>query len=69
MIERILTKEEIHNALTSPLHISTIKVDGPGRVSLDYIGNKATVSLNPVTGKLATAWPTGKRARAKYGGG
>lgn len=56
--ERSISKEDIISTLKAPLDISKIKVDGKGRKSQRFIGVKATVTANPDTGIVSTAWPT-----------
>ena len=58
----------IGEALTAPLHIGSVELDDLGRPSQRFIGNSATVALNPNTGVIPTVWHTGSRYRKKYGG-
>lgn len=67
-IERNVSNEEIQNALKSPLKVENRGIDKLGRKSIKYIGNRATVVINPDTNKQVTAWPTSKRVRKKYQG-
>lgn len=59
----------IQAALTKPLEISKIKEDGNGRKSKRYIGEQATVAVNPATGVVTTVWPTSSKLRDKLKGG
>lgn len=40
--------------------------DDLGRNSQRFIGDKATVNMNPDSGKVTTVWKTGKATRKKY---
>ena len=66
--KRSVSLTGISEALTQPLHIGNTVIDDKGRSSKHYIGNAATAVLNPNSGEIATAWPTSKRLRKKYGG-
>lgn len=66
--DRKVTAKEIGDALVNPIHIDKIKVDKQGRRSIRYIGEKATVNVNPDIGKIATVWQTGRRQIRKYKG-
>lgn len=59
----------IQDALTKPLEIGKIKEDGRGRKSKRYIGEQATVAVNPDTGVITTVWPTSSKLRDKLKGG
>lgn len=60
---------DIQDALTKPLEISKIKEDSKGRKSKRYIGEQATVAVNPDTGVVTTVWPTSSKLRDKLKGG
>ena len=60
---------DIQEALTKPLEISKIKEDSKGRKSKRYIGEQATVAVNPDTGVVTTVWPTSSKLRDKLKGG
>lgn len=62
---RYVTAKEIENALTKPIHIDKMSVRNNGR-SQRFIGNNATVNVNPDTGNIITVWKTGERKRRKY---
>ncbi len=59
-IERNVSASSIKDALTNPLKIGKIKIDKDGRKSQRFIGEGATVNINPDTGALITSWKTGK---------
>lgn len=58
MAARNVTMESVLDALTNPLDITPVKYDEEGRPSFKAIGRKATVAINPETGKLSTTHPT-----------
>lgn len=66
-IQRKLEVESIKEALTNPLKIGKIQIDKDGRKSQRFIGEGATVNINPDTGELITSWKTGndKKKEAK----
>lgn len=64
--ERNITIDDIKDALNNPLHIDDIKIDSLGRPSQRFIGEDATVNVNPTNGTIATIWKTGKSKRNKY---
>lgn len=66
MSERNVETPDIENALKNPLHIGDIVIDEHGRKSQRFIGENATVNINPDTGKITTVWKTGKSTRKKY---
>ncbi|ABB15024.1 hypothetical protein [Carboxydothermus hydrogenoformans] len=49
------------NALHNPLKIGKIKVDDEGRKSKKYVGEKATVTVNPDTGTVIQVNPTSSK--------
>lgn len=55
-----VTIEEIIDALRKPLDLKNPKADRNGRISQRYIGEKATVSINPENGMLIQCNPTDK---------
>ena len=63
---RNLDFEDIQDTLNNPLDYGKIKTDNQGRKSINIYGKKVTVSINPDTGKLATARPTNKRELKRY---
>ncbi len=50
--------EEIADALRTPLDLKKPMVDGNGRVSQKYIGERVTVSINPENKMLIQCNPT-----------
>lgn len=65
MDERLVPFEAIQDALGNPLDIKPIKYDTPGRPSFVVIGEKATISINPKTGKITTTYPTHTKTAQK----
>ncbi len=65
--ERGVSADAINDAIRSPLHVKPAKEDTGGRKSQQYIGNGATVVINPETGNVISTWKTGTSARNKYG--
>lgn len=65
-LQRNVSVDEIKDALVNPLHIDAIKIDSLGRTSQRFVGEKATVNLNPETGTVSTIWKTGKSKIQKY---
>lgn len=64
--DRKVSSKDVLNALTKPLHIGDVKVDKSGLPSIRYIGNDATVNVNPDNGVIVTVWKTGSKAKRKY---
>jgi len=67
-VKRGVSAKSIQEALTNPINIGNIKTGSDSRHSQRFVGNNATVSINPDSGALVTAWKTGNSARKKYGG-
>lgn len=70
--ERNVSINDIVSALKNPLNDVKTAVDDIGKPSRRYIGNKATVVVNPNTNALVTVWQTGRKTaerlrRKKYG--
>lgn len=63
--ERGVSAQDITQSLTSPLKLGTIKVDTQGRPSRQYIGEHATVAVNPETGAAVSVWPTHTKTAKK----
>ena len=53
--------EDVRNALIKPLDIKEIKIDNLGRKSQKFIGEKATISINPETGNIIQTNPTSSK--------
>lgn len=66
---RNIAESQIDDAINNPLSKGDIVIDEQGRKSVKYIGNEATVVLNPDTGEVITTWKTGSRIKKKYGKG
>lgn len=64
-LSRYVTAKEIENALTKPIHIDKISANSNGR-SQRFIGNDATVNVNPDTGNIITVWKTGNKIKKRY---
>ena len=58
--------DDIKDAVINPIHIGDVITDKEGRRSQRFIGNVATVNVNPDTGVVATVWRTGTATRKKY---
>jgi hypothetical protein len=69
MAKRAVDRNEIEVALKAPLYIYPDRTNKKGDVSRRYLGDKATVNVNPTTGVITTVWRTGFRLRKKYGKG
>ena len=67
--DRKVSSKSIVDAVKNPLYINKVKYDDIGRPSQHFIGAKATLSINPETGVIASLWPTGKRILRKYSKG
>ena len=64
--ERGITPNGVIDALRHPLRITPIRIDEKGQKSQQFIGNSATVAVNPDTGNIATIWPTSSKKREKF---
>ena len=64
--ERNVSRTDISNALENPLKIRDIVIDDNGRKSQRFIGENATVNINPDTGNVITVWKTGSGTKNKY---
>lgn len=63
--ERNVTIEAVKDAIENPLDISQVKYDELSRPSIKITGSKATISINPDTGIITTAYPTHKKTANK----
>lgn len=63
--KRGVSEQAIRDALENPLKKSSVKMDNQGRPSQTYMGKQATVSINPETDDIVTAWPTSTKRREK----
>lgn len=64
--ERNVILSDNIQSLKEPLHIGDIITDNLGRRSQRFIGEIATVNVNPDTGNITTVWKTGRATRKKY---
>lgn len=55
-ISRGFTAEGILDALQNPVKIGKIKIDNEGRPSIQFIGAKAGIAVNPESGNIITGW-------------
>ena len=67
-LDRQVSDEAIVDALRNPLNGDklVVRYDAEGRPSKRYIGNSATVNINPDNGIITTVWSTGTKTRKKY---
>lgn len=66
--ERNVTLDALKDAIENPLETSPIKYDENGRPSVKITGRKATLSVNPSTGIIATVYPTHTKTAKKLSG-
>lgn len=66
--ERGVASSDVLDAVTKPLYVREVRTDKNGKKSQRFIGQEATVNINPDTGNIATVWRTGSRERKRYGG-
>lgn len=66
--KRGVTESQIRNALKNPLQITEVKYDEQGRPSKKYIGEKATVAVNPDNGNITTVHGTHTKLAKKLKG-
>ena len=64
--EREVSLKNIKDALDNPLNIKDIKYDSNGNPSVTYVGTKATVVVNPETGRIITVWRTSSRIQQQF---
>lgn len=65
---RNIKADDIIDTFTNPLKSDKIKIDEQGRKSIKFIGEKATVSINPDTGTIITVWKTSSNRVKKLKG-
>lgn len=65
MRDRSVDIESIKDALENPLQIKPTQYDDQGRPSFVVVGRKATISINPETGKLTTTYHTHAKTASK----
>lgn len=66
LLGRGVSEDDVINALKNPLHIGKIKYGEKGSSQV-FIGNNATIVINPDSGVLISTYPTGRERRKKYG--
>lgn len=64
-VERNVTAKNIKECLENPFKVDKIRIDDLGKSSKKYIGEKATVVINPETGNIITTYPTGSNKAKK----
>ena len=69
MEQREVADVDVEDAKMNPLYTKPIVVDAQGIKSQIIIGKKATICINPESGRIITTWKTSSRLRRKYGGG
>jgi RHS repeat-associated protein len=62
-IERNLRTADVFDAYKNPLAVGPARYDAFGRPSMLFQGRNAQVAVNPQTGEIVTAFPTGSRLR------
>lgn len=65
MAQRNVEIEGIIDALEKPLKIKPTKYNEKGQPSFVVVGRKATVAVNPQTGKLTATYPTHSKEAAR----
>lgn len=66
MHQRNVSIESVEDALKNPLFVRDTVYNSKGQPSDRYIGEQATVNINPETGTIITVWRTGSGTRRKY---
>lgn len=66
LLGRGVSENDVINTLKNPLHIGKIKYGEKGSSQV-FIGNNATIVINPDSGVLISTYPTGRERRKKYG--
>lgn len=66
MHQRNVSSGAVEDALKNPLFVRDTVYNSKGQPSDRYIGEQATVNINPETGTIITVWRTGSGARRKY---
>ena len=65
MTLRHVSSMAVVDALKNPLKINPVKIDKEGRPSQRFIGQNATVNVNPKTGIIPSLWETGRHTVKK----
>lgn len=68
MAQRVVSTDDIIDAIKHPLEIGRIKIDSTGRSSFTVIGAKSTIYINPETGVVTTAHKTHSKLIKKLEG-
>ncbi len=64
MAERGVSIDDVQDALTSPLYVEEkLRYNADRKSSKRYVGERATVNVNPTEKTISTAWLTGTRER------
>lgn len=63
---RKISTKDILDATERSLYIGSVKTDAGGRKSKQYLGQYATVAINPENGVIVTVWTTGTKKSEKY---
>ena len=63
---RNVTAERMKDALSHPLAVTEMQYDKLDRPSFQIIGQKVTLTINPKTGKVLTAYPTHTETAKMY---
>ena len=66
LASRNITIDGIQNAITNPLQVKTSEPNAAGRTTMEVIGKRATLKIDPDTGTILTAYPTHSRTAKKY---
>lgn len=66
LASRNITADGLRDAMAHPLTVTETQFDKLGRPSFQIIGQKATLTINPQTGKVLTAYPTHKETIKMY---
>lgn len=62
-MERQLRTADVFDAYKNPLAVGPVRYDPFGRPSTLFQGRNAQAAINPQTGEIVTAFPTGSRLR------
>ncbi|MGL9794410.1 NAD(+)-arginine ADP-ribosyltransferase EFV [Enterococcus sp. DIV1283b] len=63
--ERSVDVKHIIRTVKHPIKIDSVKYDNQGRPSKKYIGDYATIAINPDDGRIITVYPTSRKRRKK----
>ena len=65
-ITRQVKSSDALDAARNPLKVTDVKLDHLGRPSQRVVGEKATLAINPNTGKASSVNPTSTKRAARY---